>query len=92
MGVFLCLTSNPTKELTENKPCLKFGSFDCLIYLCILNKHTMKIKTQKGYKRDEQVKQGMYDGRFKLKIVLDKKKQDNKFRCRKSGGSEIPSL
>jgi len=43
----------------------------------------MKIKTHKGHKREEQVKQGMYDGRFRSKVVSDKKKQNSKLSCRK---------
>ena len=46
----------------------------------------MKIKTHKGYKRDDQVNQGMYDGRFRPKVVMDKKKKENKFGCRKKWG------
>jgi hypothetical protein len=43
----------------------------------------LKIKTHKGYKRDEQVKQGMFDGRFRHRVVLDKKKQESKMKCRR---------
>jgi hypothetical protein len=36
-----------------------------------------------GRKRADQVAQGMYDGRFKNKVVPDKKKQSSKNYCRK---------
>lgn len=35
-------------------------------------------KDAKGVKRDDQVKQGAYDGRFKTKVVKDKKKEESK--------------
>jgi hypothetical protein len=37
---------------------------------------------QRGRKRDEQLSQGMYDGRFRNKVVPDKKKQQSKNWCR----------
>ena len=37
---------------------------------------------QRGRKRDEQLSQGMYDGRFRNKVVPDKKKKENKEFCR----------
>lgn len=37
---------------------------------------------QRGRKRDEQLSQGMYDGRFRNKVVPDKKKKENKELCR----------
>jgi hypothetical protein len=40
------------------------------------------IKTHKGTKRDEQVAQGVYDGRYKQKVIKDKKKEYNKYICR----------
>ena len=39
---------------------------------------------QRGRKRDDQLLQGMYDGRFRNKVVTDKKKQLNKDLCRKN--------
>lgn len=38
--------------------------------------------THKGAKRNEQVAQGAYDGRYKPRIVQDKKKKANKMACR----------
>lgn len=35
-------------------------------------------------KREEMVKAGAYDGRFREKTVIDKKKKENKFKCRKN--------
>jgi hypothetical protein len=37
---------------------------------------------QRGRKRDEQISQGMYDGRFRNKVVPDKKKQESRNWCR----------
>ena len=37
---------------------------------------------QRGRKRTEQINQGMYDGRFKNKVVPDKKKQQSRDMCR----------
>ena len=37
---------------------------------------------QRGRKRDEQISQGMYDGRFRNKVVPDKKKQKSRNWCR----------
>jgi hypothetical protein len=37
---------------------------------------------QLGRKRDEQIKQGAYDGRFCQRVVEDKKKKQNKYQCR----------
>ena len=34
-------------------------------------------------KRREQVQQGMYDGRYRVRVVVDKKKKENKYQCRK---------
>lgn len=36
-----------------------------------------------SFKRHEMVSQGAYDGRFKSKVVTDKKKQDSKMGARK---------
>ncbi len=36
----------------------------------------------RGNKRTEQVEQGAYDGRFKPKVIDDKKKKQSKFLCR----------
>jgi len=33
-------------------------------------------------KRKEQVQQGMYDGRFRSRVVVDKKKKESKNKCR----------
>lgn len=33
-------------------------------------------------KRREQVQQGMYDGRFRSRVVVDKKKKESKNKCR----------
>jgi hypothetical protein len=37
---------------------------------------------QRGRKRTEQISQGMYDGRFRNKVVPDKKKQQSRDMCR----------
>jgi len=37
---------------------------------------------QRGRKREDQIQQGMYDGRFKNRVVPDKKKQQSKDMCR----------
>ncbi len=36
-----------------------------------------------GFKRRDMVSQGAYDGRFRLKVVVDKKKQNSKTAARK---------
>jgi len=36
------------------------------------------------FKRNLQVQQGAYDGRFRQKRVEDKKKVESKYKCRKS--------
>jgi hypothetical protein len=36
----------------------------------------------KGTKRKLQIEAGAYDGRFRNKVVADKKKKENKTRCR----------
>ena len=36
-----------------------------------------------SFKRRDMVNQGAYDGRFRIKIVVDKKKQDRKLSARK---------
>ena len=36
-----------------------------------------------SFKRQDMVNQGAYDGRFRIKIVVDKKKQDRKLSARK---------
>jgi hypothetical protein len=36
-----------------------------------------------SFKRRDMVSQGAYDGRFRIKIVVDKKKQDRKLNARK---------
>lgn len=36
-----------------------------------------------SFKRRDMVSQGAYDGRFRIKIVVDKKKQDRKLSARK---------
>jgi hypothetical protein len=43
------------------------------------NKNTYEL----GFKRREMVSQGVYDGRFKCKVVTDKKKQSSKDGARK---------
>jgi len=57
--------------------------------LCKQNNNDMKIDVskelrslQRGRKREDQIQQGMYDGRFKNKVVPDKKKQQNRDMCR----------
>lgn len=37
----------------------------------------------KGKQRDEAIAQGFYDGRFKAKVIPDKKKQSSKDECKK---------
>lgn len=39
--------------------------------------------TVKSRKRDAQIEAGMYDGRFKTKVVEDKRKKMAKVACRK---------
>lgn len=39
-------------------------------------------ETFKSIKRKEQIQAGAYDGRFRHKVVEDKKKKENKNRCR----------
>ena len=36
-----------------------------------------------SFKRRDMVNQGAYDGRFRIKVVVDKKKQDRKLNARK---------
>lgn len=57
--------------------------------MCKQNNNDMKIDVskelrslQRGRKREDQIQQGMYDGRFKNKVVPDKKKQQNRDMCR----------
>lgn len=42
-----------------------------------------KVSTTRSRKRDQQIKDGAYDGRYKTKIVPDKKKQSVKKRIKK---------
>jgi len=53
----------------------KYGKF-CLSLLCKENKIMKNYKLT--LKRTEMVKCGAYDGRFREKIVVDKKKKANK--------------
>ncbi len=57
--------------------------------MCKQNNNDMKIDVskelrslQRGRKREDQIQQGMYDGRFKNRVVPDKKKQQNRDMCR----------
>ena len=57
--------------------------------MCKQNNNDMKIDVskelrslQRGRKREDQIQQGMYDGRFKNRVVPDKKKQQSKDMCR----------
>ena len=43
-----------------------------------------KIKGMNSGKRKEQVAQGAYDGRFRQRVIVDKKKQASKNWARKS--------
>jgi hypothetical protein len=59
------------------------------ISLSYENNNDMKIDVskelrslQRGRKRTEQISQGMYDGRFRNKVVPDKKKQQSRDMCR----------
>ena len=36
----------------------------------------------RGNKRTDQVQQGAYDGRFKPRVIEDKKKKEKKYLCR----------
>lgn len=50
----------------------------------IKGKYEVKeVEKSNGEKRKEQVKQGAYDGRFKTKVVKDKKKEESKTLARK---------
>lgn len=40
-------------------------------------------KTFKDHKRQDQVDQGVYDGRYRTKIVEQKRRKKNKDECRK---------
>jgi hypothetical protein len=42
----------------------------------------MKNNYSNTVKRKEQVQQGMYDGRFRSRVVVDKKKKESKNKCR----------
>jgi hypothetical protein len=42
----------------------------------------MKNNYTSTIKRREQVQQGMYDGRFRSRVVVDKKKKESKNKCR----------
>lgn len=42
----------------------------------------MKNNYMSTIKRNEQVQQGMYDGRFRSRVVVDKKKKESKNKCR----------
>jgi hypothetical protein len=46
-------------------------------------KKTTVIKLQKEKMRESRKKQGFFDGRFKNKVVQDKKKQEDKLFCKK---------
>jgi hypothetical protein len=53
-----------------------------LVYLDINKKH-MKQLNYTSAKRLDMVSQGAYDGRFKNRVVTDKKKQQSKTAARK---------
>lgn len=40
-------------------------------------------KNYRRLKRKEMLEQGAFDGRYKTKLVKDKKKQNDKMKCRK---------
>jgi len=42
----------------------------------------MKNNYMSTIKRKEQVQQGMYDGRFRSRVVVDKKKKESRNKCR----------
>ena len=46
--------------------------------LCIFNYMKSNKKYELSFKRRDMVSQGTYDGRFRNKIVVDKKKQQSK--------------
>lgn len=50
------------------------------IFNYMRNKNT---NIELSFKRREMVSQGAYDGRFRIKVVVDKKKQDRKLGARK---------
>jgi len=45
--------------------------------------------TTQSRKRDAQIEAGVYDGRYKTKVVQDKKKTVAKIACRKFKQSQI---
>jgi hypothetical protein len=47
------------------------------------NKKKTVIKLQKGKMRESRKEQGFFDGRFKNKVVADKKKKEEKLFCKK---------
>ncbi len=51
--------------------------------LCIFNYMKTVKNIELSFKRREMVSQGAYDGRFRSKMVMDKKKQDRKLGARK---------
>jgi len=53
-----------------------------LVYLDINKKHMKQLNYTSG-KRLDMVSQGAYDGRFKNKVIADKKKQQSKTAARK---------
>lgn len=48
-----------------------------------------KIGTTESRKRQAQVEAGVFDGRYKTKVVEDKKKKATKIACRKFKQSKI---
>lgn len=48
--------------------------------------------TTQSRKREQQVKDGVYDGRYKTKVVPDKKKQANKRRVKIDPYKDFPEL
>ena len=67
----------------KNKYNKKFGILWNYIYLCPMKNYMNTVK------RRLQVKQGVYDGRYREKVVKDRKKEESKSMCRKNKYNKI---
>lgn len=65
--------------------CLKIRNFRCNKKIDMKNYILSK-------KRAEMVNSGAYDGRFREKVVVDKKKKESKFKCRKNFSKNFENI
>lgn len=47
------------------------------------------VTTVLSRKRESQVNDGLYDGRFMTRVIEDKKKRDSRMKCRKFSKTDL---